>query len=375
MDRPLHYDIRDILIAPARALSAKRIFVMTLFLLLSLGIYDLFTYLAVAIEGDSIGAFWSVFGLLPVVWLPVSAPAAQAVYGVGVVIALIGLMLGFFAVSAIEIEQIRGNRFLPMRGAIKFAFRRLPQVALGQLAIGIFLVFLFALYLLLGLIVRIPVVGEWIYALTFVLPVFIVALFTVFIFAVFQVAVVLLPAAAAADRRGETFTAILETFSTVIRQPVRWLVYTAYGLVAAKAASWVYAYACYRAVQFSAWAVSITAGEEARDLVREGLSHLPVQTEVVEQTMQLWPGVDWGVAVWPWVMRDDNPASYVMGAMLFIVFASIIGYFLAVVATTQARGYVLMRYFKDEYKIAAEKPLFFDEAQTVAQAAAVPDQQ
>ena len=367
MDRPLHYDIRDILIAPARALSAKRIFVMTLFLLISLGMYDLFTYAAVVIQGDSVGAFWRVFGLLPAVWNPFSDPAAQGVYLFGVVIALIGLMLGFFAVSAIEIEQIRGNRFLPMRGAIKFAFQRLGQVALGQLSIAMFLVILFALYLLLGLLVQIPVVGEWIYSLTFVLPVFIVALFTVFIFAVFQVGVVLLPAAAAADRRGETFTAILETFSTVIRQPVRWLVYTAYGLVSAKAASWVYAYACYRAVQFSAWATSVSAGEEAKDLVREGLSHLPVNAEIVEQMFQLWPGVDWGVQVWPWVMRGDNPASFVMAGMLFLIFASILGYFLTVVATTQARGYVLIRYFKDGYKIASEKPLFFDEAQTVAQ--------
>ena len=46
---------------------------------------------------------------------------------------------------------------------------------------------------------------------------------------------------------------------------------------------------------------------------------------------------------------------------LFIVFVSIIGYMLAVVATAQARGYVAIRYMKDSYKIPDESPLFFQE--------------
>ena len=50
-----------------------------------------------------------------------------------------------------------------------------------------------------------------------------------------------------------------------------------------------------------------------------------------------------------------------MAIMLFLIFASIIGYFLAVVATAQARAYVVIRYKKDDYEIATESPLFFED--------------
>jgi hypothetical protein len=44
-----------------------------------------------------------------------------------------------------------------------------------------------------------------------------------------------------------------------------------------------------------------------------------------------------------------------------LIFASILGYTLAIVAAGQARGYVVLRYKKDEYNIASEDPLFFQE--------------
>ena len=47
--------------------------------------------------------------------------------------------------------------------------------------------------------------------------------------------------------------------------------------------------------------------------------------------------------------------------MLFLIFASIIGYMLAIVATAQARGYVVIRFLKDTHKVPDESPLFFEE--------------
>lgn len=362
MDQPLYYDFRDILIAPARALAAKRIFVMTLFLCLAVAIYDVFVYLAAVLDGVSLETFWRWHGLLPLAGLNFSGGLAQAACGLGIVLALLALMTGLFAVSAIEIEQLRGNRFFPMCEAIRFARRRLGQLAAGEAAMVAFLLFILLLFLLLGLVVRIPAVGEWVYAATFLLPVFFIAIFTVFIVAVLQISVILLPAAAAAERHGESFTAILGTFSTVIRQPVRWLAYTAYGLAAAKAASWIYAYFCYRAVQFTAWAASLTAGEKADRLVREGLGHLPVRSGPVEAAVALVPGFDWRFSISQWAERGDSAAGYVMAAMLLVILASVFGYALAVVATTQARAYAVIRFLKDDYRIAEEPPLFLPEA-------------
>ena len=57
----------------------------------------------------------------------------------------------------------------------------------------------------------------------------------------------------------------------------------------------------------------------------------------------------------------DEAVGYLMAVMLFLIFASIIGYFLATIATGQARAYVVIRYLKDKYAISSESPLFFED--------------
>ena len=55
----------------------------------------------------------------------------------------------------------------------------------------------------------------------------------------------------------------------------------------------------------------------------------------------------------------DEPVGYLVGIMLFLVFTSIIGYMLSIIATAQSRGYMVIRYVKDGYRIPDEDPLFF----------------
>lgn len=362
MEATPHFGFRDVLIAPAKALSAKKIFVMTFFLCVGLLVYDLFTYLAVALEGERLSSFYLVYGLAPLAHLTFSNWLAWLLYAIGVAGAVLTLMLGFFGVSAINIEEVRGNRFFSVGGAVKFSLRRFSQLFLSEVAITLFVGFIILLAFLLGLITRIPYLGEWVYALFFVIPNFIIALFTVFIIFVMVVSVVLLPAVAAAERHGETFTAILETFSTIIRQPVRWLLYTLYALVVAKVCGFVYAYFCYRAVQFLTYSASLGAGGKVWRLLKSGVSHLPVNSPLVKETFNIFPGIDWSFSVSAWARGGGNEAvGYLMAVMLFLIFASIIGYMLATIATAQARGYVALRYIKDTYKVPDEDPLFFEE--------------
>ncbi len=362
METAPHFDFRDVLLAPAKALSAKKIFVMTFFLCASLVVYDLFAYIAVAADGERLAPFYSVYGLVPLAGLTFSSWMAQILYGLGVVAAILVLMLGFFGVSALNIEEVRGNRFFSAGGAIKFSLQRFTQLFLSEFSIGLFIGFIILLVFLLGLITRIPYFGEWVYTLFFVVPNFIIALFTVFIIFMMIISVVLLPAVAAAERHGETFTAILETFSTIIRQPVRWILYTLYSLVAAKVCGFIYAYFCYRAVQFLTYSASLGAGDKVWRLLKSGISHLPTNSPLVKETFNVFPGINWSFSISAWMRGGGNEAAgHFMAFMLFLIFASIIGYMLAIVATAQARGYVAIRYLKDTYKIPDESPLFFEE--------------
>ncbi|MCH8027766.1 MAG: hypothetical protein IID63_06545, partial [candidate division Zixibacteria bacterium] len=197
----------------------------------------------------------------------------------------------------------------------------------------------------------------------FVLPGFVIAIFTVFILLVFVLSVLLLPAVAAANRSGETFDSILETFSTIIRQPIRWIFYTLISAAAAKVFGFVYAYFAFRAVQFLTWSSSLAGGDKITDLVKGGVNHLPVKSDVAVYTFNLFEGIDWGinVAAWSRGSTADSAVSYFMAFMLFIIFASIFGYMFSVIATAQARAVVIIRKLKDDYSIADEKPLFYQE--------------
>ncbi len=362
MESPPHFNFIDVLRAPARALSAKKIFAMTFFICLGLVVYDIFTYIALAVQGENLGFVYSAYGLTPFFKLAFSNTIAQIVFIVGALLAVLCLMLGFMAVAIIDIEAVRGNRFLSAFKAIRFSFQRLPQILFSELAIIVFIAFIILLYVLLGLICRIPIIGDWLYSITFVMPGFIVAILTLFVFLVFQLSVVLMPAVAAAERTGESFSVILETFSTIIRQPVRWGLYTLYSLVAAKVCGFVYAYFCYRSVQFIGWATQIGGGDKMERLIKSGLSHIPVKSDFVQYTLNVFAGVDWSISTSGWTRGGTGEAAgYVMTVMLFLIFASIYGYMLSIIATAQARGYVAIRQIKDRHDISAEKPLFFEE--------------
>ncbi|MDF1543973.1 MAG: hypothetical protein P1R58_02590 [bacterium] len=357
-DRP-KYNFHDIIWAPIQALKAKKILVMTVSLVAAMLVFDLFAYLAPAAEGENLEQIWAAYGFFPVYSISYAGTFGQVIYALGAVAALLVVMMGMFCVAAIEVEDVRGNPFMSARKALKFGLDRFNQLILSELAIGAFLGFIVLLFVIFGLIGRIPYLGEWIVAAFFVLPGFVVAIITLFVFVVFQISLLLMPAVAAADKTEESFQTILQTFSTVIRQPFRWGGYTLYALVVGKLAAFVYAYFCYRAVQFSTWASALGGGDKIEGLVRSGLSHLPLHSDLVDQTMSALPGLDWSISISKYATGGtDMAAGYLMSVMLFLVFASIIGYFLAILATAQARTYIAIRYISDGYELHTEDSLF-----------------
>jgi hypothetical protein len=369
MDFKLHYNFRDVLWSPGRALAAKQIFVMSLFILIGLLVYDAFAFLSLLIEGERLSVILSVYGFFPIVRPLPSGLLPGLINGAGMLAGLLSLMLGFFGVMAINIEQIRGNQFLTARDAIRFAARRFKQIFLSELAIALFIGVIILLFFLLGLVSRIPFFGLWLYTLFFTIPNFIISLLSVFIILVLTLSVILLPAVAAAERKGETFAVILDTFSTIIRQPFRWFGYTVYTLVASKVCGFIFAYFCFRAVQFLIWSSSLSGGDQLQRLIRSGLSHLPVKSDLVRETCNLFPGIPFSFSFEPYLRGGGNEAvGYLMAVMLFLIFISILGYMLSVVAAGQAQTYVALRYIKDGYAIGDEPPLFGGESRENQQA-------
>lgn len=356
------YNLLDIIYAPARALSAKQILIMTLALTAGLLVFDVFRYLAYLEQGENLGLIFSLYG-----FFPFDSPArgtllARLLYAVGVGGGIFTVMLGLLAVSSLHVEAIRGNPFMSMAKAFRFARSRIKQMFLSELAVALFVLFIVALFALLGVITRIPVLGDLLFALFFAIPNFIIALFTVFILFVLSLSILVLPVVAAAERHGESFGAILETFSTIIRQPARWLGYTAVSGVLAKVCSFVYAYFAFRAVQFMVWSAAIGGGDHQERLIRAGLSHLPTDSRLVDYACNVFPWVHWSFSIDRWGGGGDaGIAGHLMSVMLFLIFTTILGYALSVMASAQVYTYVAIRRLKDNHDLAAEKPLFFED--------------
>lgn len=353
------YNILDAVQAPARGLSAKQIFLLTFALVAGLLVFDIFRYLAYLEQGENLGLVFDLYGFFPFDSPPHGRVLAQILFGTGIAGSVLCIMCGLLAVSIIHVEAIRGNAFLTARNALRFTRSRLRQLIASESAIVIFVGFIVLLFTLWGLIARIPVLGDLLFSIFFVIPGFVIALFTVFILFALALSVILLPAVAATERAGESFGVILETFSTIIRQPSRWIGYTAVAAVLSKVASFVYAYFAYRAIQFIVAASSVGGGEKIDRLVGSAAALLPLDSKLAQHVCNILPGIRWSFDIRSLSSgAGGGIATHLLSLMLFLIFASIVAYFLTSLAAAQVYTYVGMRKLRDSHDLTSEKPLF-----------------
>lgn len=355
------YNLSDILLIPGRALKAKKIIVASFFILSALVLYDIFTYLAVLLDGGSLSAFFARYGLVPLGALWFAGTAAKIIHFMGILLGIWILMTGMVGVSIFDFEMMRANPFFTSLAAIRFALSRFGQIFVSHLAIVIFLGFILLLGVLFGLLSRIPYLGDWMYALFLVFPNFIIAIFSVLIIFVLSLSVLIMPATVAADRHGEAFNSILEIFTVITRQPFRWLAITAYSLAAAKICGFIFAYFSYRALQFLQFITQLGGGEKINDLFASGAAHLPLQSPAVRQLTTALPGLKFGFTVeFLKGVAEPGLAGYIMALSLFGVFVIVVAYIFSIIATGQSVCYAFVRKARDGHLFTSEKPLQFE---------------
>jgi hypothetical protein len=365
MIRTPQYTFADILQAPAIALSAKRIGLMAMAVVSSWTVYIFFAYASFLIGGDTVQSVIRTWGVFPFA-IP-DGIAAQSVWMLGILGATICLMTGFAGVAGFCMEEARGNRFMSFGQGLSFALHRLKQIVVALAAIVSFAAFVMLLFIIAGIVGRIPFVGDSLFALIMLFPGFVIALFLVFILSVGAVGIFLLPAVTAADRRNEAFMSILETFSTLIRQPLRWLGATAITAVFAKIATWLFLAASLAAVRLLIWGGSVLGGESIHNMYRSALAKLAINSEGGEFLMMVWPGVRTGYldSLIPRSSSSSDFGGYVLAAVLCIILAVAVSYGLCVIIAGQARIYILIKFLKDGHRIGDE-PSIYAESPTPA---------
>ena len=364
----LEFSFRGIVAVPAKALELKKVFIGALALLAALVIFNFFTYLAALVDGLSVGSTFDRHAFFPFDSIKFLSLWAKVIFIFGIAAAAGMIMTGSVAIGIINIEELRGNRLYGARQAFRFAFSRASNMFFALLSLAVFVLIISALLSVLGLLARIPLVGESIFSVLFVLPGFITAILVTLVIVVFFLSFLTLPAAAAADRVGETFTAILESFSTLIRQPFRWAAYTLYTLVSGKLCVWILALFSLLTVKFLGGVTALTGGQAVSKTIAGGAGLLPLKSWFVKFTFDLWPELDNLLGFNPGVDvtrlgkgGEETFAAYLMAVSLTLIFFYIWGYGVSIIATGQAYIYVILRKVRDDYDITAEDPQFMEE--------------
>jgi hypothetical protein len=358
MREPFPYDLRAVLVAPGKAIALKKIFAASVYLVIGYLLYTAITYLALLYDGVGFGYIRQSYGFFPLRWFPFDAVAARIIHLCAIALAALCLSLGIMAVAAITFEELRGNIFFSSAKAVRLAFRRSPTLIFGYLSLGILVGVIYLLGVVAGLIGRIPLLGDLVIGVFYIVPIFFTLLFTVFVIFVGCLGLVLLPIIIAAQKTKDMFDALLHLFSIVIRQPIRFLWYLAISVGLAKAASFVMAYFFYRTLQFSRLMLVQGGGAKIERMFNAAMDMLPLDSPVVRFIDSLFPGVHFGFSLSHWGYGGGSTlGAFLLAVSFFLLFMVVCGYLVSALATGLARGYVVIRRIKDDYAIVDESPL------------------
>ncbi|MFQ5822728.1 MAG: hypothetical protein ACE5JB_01585 [bacterium] len=221
----LRFDFRDLFRSNRLAFSLQRIWIQ--FLGLSVGYfgYFIFTILSFLIAGKSISWIIDQYGLFPCL-LATSEQVpliAKFVFGIGCLFLTIAFLITNTAVSRASFMVLKGNNFYTWREAFAFSLKKSGAVLLSPIAIGLLIVAFLVGAWFIGLLGRIPNLGEIGISL-FTLIWISASLFMVFLTLVGGVVFILAPAILATTNE-DAFEAIFQSFSTSWSQPWRLILY------------------------------------------------------------------------------------------------------------------------------------------------------
>ncbi len=327
--------LRAILNAPVGALSPKQITLATVGLTVGYLVWWSIGYVALLVDGQPIGPAWRVFGWLPYAPTVLTHGYAQLVWGIGVVAGVICVMTGQTGVAVVQAELLRGNPFCSLRQAGRFALGRFWVNAGLVISLGLFLAVMAVIYALFGLLVRLPWIGDWLFALVLFLPLTIVAVLLLAVTGITVKATLVGPVVIAADRDGSVFAAIVESFASVLRRPLRWGVTTIYLLLAGKLAAYVYAVVLLVAVWGMSEVMGIGDGGRVSYLLSTALSAVPSEHVIVRFWLTPLPGLPGEVPLAAAPVVAASTVTPVVVVALAILFGSVVGYALSVVTVGQ----------------------------------------
>jgi len=347
----LYFDFRDIFRAARLGFSGKKIGLQFLGLLIGYVGYAILTYIALMASGIGFGANWATYRLFPTIVAGGLTWYGWLIFVLGVIFWIIIWLLFSTAAAKVTYQQLKGDDFYTAREGMGFMSKNWKAVILSPLMIIAIIIFLLICGIIIGLLGKIPYVGELGFAL-FSIPIFGVALFVVFLAIVFAVGIIIGPGIVATARE-DSFETMIQFFSSIWSQTWRFVIYNV--LLGAITLVCVYVFGA-----FSYWALKLvymvcgwTMGPKLHNMVMAAIKWLPTQIGI----WSLWSKGWWcsKLAAVSTYMPTRVPlhgaepvAVVIIGIFLICIFGLVVSYGLSTWAAGQAIIYLILRKRKDD---------------------------
>ena len=225
----LHFNFKDVLRAPRYGLSAKKMWVQFLGILVGLIFYTPLTYLAYNMSGFKLYEVWNFYHVLPIPVITgdyaVFGFRAQMVWWLAVLLFLVVQLFTGVAISKIAYEQFKGDELYEVSKALKLAWNKGKATVLAPLTLLALALALLGIEIGVFYLGKIPGIGGSINALLFPFMLF-VSLFVIYLVVGFAFSF-FIAAPAVATTQADTFDALFETFSILNEQNWRFITYQA----------------------------------------------------------------------------------------------------------------------------------------------------
>jgi hypothetical protein len=354
-----YFDIRDVFRAPRLALSAKKILLQFIGLVAGYLGYLIFTYLAFFSGGVGFSEVWDLHGLFPLGDFPFTEWYSWVIFAVGIVWALICWLLASTMVGKVTYEQLKGDDFYSSKEAFRFLKKHWGPAFFSPLSLLAFIAFLLICGIIVGLLGKIPYVGELGIGIFYLIPLFAVALTLAYVIFMFFISLLLAPAVVAALKE-DTFETLVQIFSTVWNQAWRFLLYTGLLGVMSKIGIFIFGYFSFRAVQLIHLSCGVFMKIKLADVTEEALSYITIPQHILGYFSNIFAGVNFAfhlpeIGPGLYLNWSQQIAAFLIGISLIIIIFMVLSYGLAIISTGQTVTYIILRRKKDDENLLERK--------------------
>ena len=221
----LRFDFRDLFNAPRLAFSIQRIWIQFVGIVMGYAGYLILTYLSYFLNNYTFDVVWKKYGLLPCLFASGEAFPwySWVLYAIGAVFLLFAYLVTNTAVARAVYMTSKGNHFYSWKESFAFAFRKMWSILLTPVSIIILIGLLILGSLIIGLLGKIPFVGE--IGLSLFTVFWFIGALIIFFFAIVVLVSVLMVPGIIATTDEDAFEAVFQVFSVTWGQPVRLIFY------------------------------------------------------------------------------------------------------------------------------------------------------